>query len=276
VVLLYVLFVFSAGYCLRTHESNIEAYYGTKRAILNDAAATELSADERLALLRDQIWARKKFDARLRLLLLLFFVAGLFDFIIYRNGISSFWLAIIILLQTAAVLVFLVQRASYLPTDAQRDLNLAFEMHKGGACDAQREQLNSALAALENKIKFTGVKDKSRKFWHAAWPMMLLVFISAFITIPALCVGNQKLREDWRGAKTTSGNDLGERINKMQKDLQGVQQSFNELQQSNLQLQHQLLDEKLSPYTKRDEAERRFVTREELNRLVESMTTTKK
>jgi hypothetical protein len=269
-VLLYVLFVFSVGYCLRLHESNIEAYYGAKRVILEDAAALPLSADEKLSLLADQTTARRTLDARFRVAFLLSLVAGLFDFIFYRNGVSPFWLTITVLFQTTALVMFLVQRNFYLQRYSERDLKLAKYVNARTAGDASRvDELKSVLEVLEDEMKLKRMKNQSRKFWHGAWHMMLLVSISAVITIPTLYRNNLKLQEDWIGKKTVSANDLSEQINKMQQDLQGVQKSFNELAQGNVHLQQRLLDEKLAPYSKRDEADRRFVTREEFNKLIE-------
>ena len=273
VVLLYVLFVFSVGYCLRLHESNIEAYYGAKKVILEDAAGAPLSAHEKLRLLADQTTARRAQDGRLRVASLLTMVAGLFDFIAYRNGIGEFLLTISILSQVTALVMFLVQRHFYLQRYSERDLKLAKSVNVRTAADAERvEELKGALEVLEDEMQLKRMKNQSRKFWHGAWHIMLLVSIPAVMTISMLSITNQKLREDWTGGKRASASDLGQQINKIEGDLRSIRESFNELSQSNVQLQQQLLDEKLTPYTKRDEADRRFVTREELKQLIESKT----
>lgn len=144
-------------------------------------------------------------------------------------------------------------------------------MSRGDSCDEQRNKLNRMLEALENRMNVRAAKDGARRFCYASWHMMLLVLLSAVVTIPTLYRSNQKLHEDWNGQKVISLNEMSQQINKLQEDFQGVQQSFNELQQSNVQLQRRLLDDKLTPYTMRDEIDQRFVTREELNRMIESI-----
>jgi len=268
VVLLYVLFVFSVGYCLRLHESNIESYYGAKKVILEDATTRPLPPDERLRLLKDQTWTRKDLDARWRVLLLLMLVVGLFDLIIYRNGISPLWLSIIILFQAAAAVLFLVQRHFYREGYSKEDLKHASDLIEAGNPNAVT--LNRVLEGLEDSIKVRYTKHKARRFWHSVWHVMLLVSLSAAIAISALYKGNQKLHDDWRGSNAVSAGDLGQQIIKTQNDVQNIQKTFNELQQHNVQLQKQLLDEKLAPYTKRDEAEQLFVTRAELEKIIDA------
>ena len=268
VVLLYVLFIFSAVYCLRLHESNIEAYYGAKKDILEDTMTKPLPPEERLRLLKDQTRIRQNLDARWRVLLLLILVAGLFDFITFRNGISPVWLSFVILFQAAAAVMFLVQRHFYREGYSEEDLKHASDLIKAG--NPNDVTLNRVLEGLEDNIKVRYTKDKVRRFWHSVWHMMLLVSLSAAIAILALYKGNQKLRDDWRGSNAVNAGNLGQQITKMQNDVQNIQKTFNELQQSNVQLQKQLLDEKLAPYTKRDEAEQRFVTREELDKIIDA------
>ena len=270
VVLLYVLFNVSAIHCLRLHESNLEAYYGAKKAILEDESVTSLTSDQRVKLLTDQTKARRELDPRLRILLMLVLVAALFDVIVVRNGISSSSLLAVISFQAVAALLFLAQRYFYRQSDIEDDSNGAVELNKNAICDTQRDELNRVLNTLEDKMSMRRTKDKSRKFWYGSWHIMLLVLASAAITIPGLYRSNQKVRQDWIGQVPISANDVGSQINKLQQELQNVQKSFNEMQQSNVQLQKQLLDERLIPYTKRQEADQRFVTREEFNKMLES------
>lgn len=269
VVLLYVLFVFAAGYCLRLHESNIESYYSAKKDILEDASANPLPPDERLTLVTDQIRTRQNLDARRRVLLLLILIAGLFDFITYRNGIGGLWLSFVILFQAIAAVMFLVQKHFYRQGYSTDDLKRAYDLLKSIDPNDVTE-LNRIVERLEEKIKVRYTKDRVHKFWHGVWHMMLLVSLSAVIAIPALYKGNQKLRDDWRGTNAVSEGDLGQQITKMQNDVQDIQKTFNQLQQTNVQLQKHLLDEKLASYTKRDEAEQRFVTREELDKIIDA------
>jgi hypothetical protein len=247
VILLYVLFILSVDYCLRLHESYVAAYYVAKKVILNDETAPiEPSVDARLELIKDEIATRKILDVRTYVLFLLAVVAGFFDFVIYRNGITLEWLGAIIGIQVLAAVIFLVQKRIYRQSYSEEEL-------KAAKCDQQ-------VTSLESKLKLTD------KFWYRPWHMILLMLISAIIAASHLYRNSQKLQEDWNGTKATLVTDMGEQINKMQQDFQGLQRSYNELQQSNVQLQKRLLDEKLKPYTTREESEQRFITREEFNK----------
>lgn len=263
VILLYVFFVLSAAYCLGLHESNIRAYYGAKKIVLEDELlenpSTEtLQVGARLKLLADHVKARRDLDVRLHVLVLVCLVALLFDFIIYRSGVGFIWLMGIILVQVVAVVVFLVQRWLYRKPYSETDWKNA---------DAVKNAIPPAVdtvASLDNMEVRMGANPR-RTRW-----LMGLVLVSAGLAVFPLYRGSQKLQEDWRGSKTVFGKDLGEQINKIQQDLQNVQQSFNELQQSNLKLQTQLLDQKLAPYTKLQEADQRFLTKDEFSKFVES------
>jgi hypothetical protein len=254
VVLLYILFILSAGFCLRLHESNIAAYYVTKKAILADTIGSAIpSVDDRLKLLKDETETRKSQDVRIYIFIFLAFVAVLFDLIIYRNGVTAGWLTVIIAVQALAGAIFLIQDIFYRRTFTENEL-------KAATCDQQ-------IAALENKARLSN-KGKSRKSWQV-WHMSLLVVISGALAGYAIFQNNQKLREDEQGA-AISAADVGEKINKIQQDLESLQNSYNKLQQNNVQLQKQLLDEKLKPYTTRDEAEQRFMTKEAFNNFLKS------
>jgi hypothetical protein len=263
VILLYLFFILSAGYCLGLHESNIRAYYAAKKTILEDALLADpstqtLQVGERLKLLADHVKVRQDLDVRAHVLGLASLVALLFDFIIYRNGVRSVWLAGIILAQVAAVVVFLVQRWLYRQPYSERDWKSIDNVKDTNP--ATPETLAS-LKKMEEGMRSTPQRTRL---------LVCVVLISAGLAAFPLYKGSQKLQEDWRGSKTVSGHDLGEQISKMQQDLQNVQQAFNEMQQSNLQLQKELLDQKLAPYTKLQEADQRFLTRDEFSKFRES------
>jgi len=263
VMLLYVFFILSAGYCLGLHESNIRAYYDAKKTILEDASLDEpstqtLQVGERLKLLADHVKARKDLDVRFHVLGISCIVALLFDFVIYRNGVRSLWLAGIILVQVVAVVIYTVQRRLYRQPYSECGWK---------SLDAVKNTNPTALETLESLKKMEAGMEPYP--WRAR-SLVCLVLMSAVLAVFPLYWGSQKLQEDWRGSRTVNEKDLGEQINKIQQDLQNVQQSFNELQQSNLKLQTQLLDQKLAPYTKLQEADQRFLTKDEFSKFVES------
>lgn len=251
VILLYVLFVLSADYCLRLHESNVADYYKTKKIILEDASSpAALAVEVRHKLLKDETETRELLDARIYIFALLALAAGLFDLIIYRNGITFGWLITIWVVQALAVLIFLVQGKIYHQSFSDEELRAVGN--------------DQQITRLENKLNL-----KDRSLYRFRY-MILLVLLSGTIAVFSLYRNNQELQADWKGTKTASSMDVGEQINKMQQDFQGLQKSYNELQQSNVELQKQLLDEKLKPYTTRDEAEQHFMTKEAFDNFLKS------
>jgi hypothetical protein len=273
VTLVYLVFVLSAGYCLRQHEANIETYYSAKRNLLEDASApSELPVQDRLKVLDDELKARRKNDVRIYVFLLLILVGGVFDFIIWRNGVGFGWLAAIAILQSMAAIIFWVQAHLYRQPYSAKDRQAIDTLENA---NPHGPESLAKLAILEDKLKLREMNDKSHRLFHASWHLVLLLSVSGIIAIWPLYRSNEKLQDDWRGAKSVSVSDLSQKLNKVQEDFQSAQASFNQLQQSNLHLQKQLLDEKLGPYQQRQEAEQRFVTREEFNRFVTSQNKTK-
>lgn len=84
VVLLYVLFISFALYCLKQHEDYVALHHSTKRKQLLRAEQFTLSKWH--GTLQDELNDRKKLNVRPYLLLLLLCVISLFDFILIRNG----------------------------------------------------------------------------------------------------------------------------------------------------------------------------------------------
>jgi hypothetical protein len=260
VVLLYVLFILSAGFCLRLHESNIAAYYVTKKAMLADSIGTALpSAEERLKLLKDETETRRSQDVRIHIFIFLAIVALLFDLIIFRNGVTAGWLTAVIAAQALSGAIFLVQDIFYRRPFMEDELNAA-------TCDEQ-------IAALESKALLSN-RGKNRPSWQV-WHMLLLIMISGILAGYPIIQNNQKLGEDWRGTAAVSDRDVGVKMNEVQQKLDSLQKSYNKLQQNNVQLQKQLLDETLKSYATRDEAEQRFLTKEAFNDFIKSQNQTK-
>ena len=251
VILLYVLFVLSVDYCLRRHEFDVANYYRAKKDLLKDAAASNsLSVDERLKLLKVETDIRKSFHVRIGVLLLLGLVSWIFDFIIYGNGISLRWLIAVIVVQVFAIVIFGIREWIY--------------THPYGKEQFEAAKNDQQLDALEKELD---LKDKRL---YKQWPMLLVMLICAGLAGYPLYNSNQQIQEDLSGAKTPSATDIGDQLSKIQQELEGLQKSYNELQQNNIQLQNKLLDEKLKPYTTRDEAEQRFMTKEAFNDFLKS------
>jgi cell division protein ZapA (FtsZ GTPase activity inhibitor) len=257
VAVLYLLFVYSTGYCLVRHEIDIRRYYSAKKHLLEDAE--ELSSQERLNLLKDETSVRKKLDVRPWVLCVLFFVAALFDFIVYRNGTPSPWLWIGIICQVGVVVVFILQWIKYR------------QPYKQAEWDATKSLLDQGNGSNEINQKLQNMEGGLDTYQHNAWAWVLavLVLLSACIPVIALVRTNQKIRDDLlHGRKPVSYGALAQQIDKLQQELQRIQDSYIELEKSNVELQQKLLDQRLAPYLTNEQAIKRFITREEFDRRV--------
>jgi hypothetical protein len=106
-LLLYLLLVSSALYCLNHHEATIRFYYLAKKDLLSDVR--QFISQLKLRLFNEENDVRRDLSARPYVLILLILVAVVFDFVLYRNGVNAGRLYTLIIVQSLCLLVFFLQ-----------------------------------------------------------------------------------------------------------------------------------------------------------------------
>ncbi|HEX8845146.1 MAG TPA: hypothetical protein VF791_10905 [Pyrinomonadaceae bacterium] len=111
VILLYLLLISFALYCLKQHEDYIALHHSTKRKQL--LRAEKFTHSNWRDTLQDELGDRKKLSVRPYLLLLLLCVMGLFDFVLRRNGYTWPFILWCIIPQILLIPIFVWQWHKY-------------------------------------------------------------------------------------------------------------------------------------------------------------------
>jgi hypothetical protein len=86
ITIVYLLFAGSALYCLLLHESYVRLLHKTRRSIAE--RAEKLTPAKKLELFQSEVDERRKLSARPHVIIILVIAAGLFDFVLYTNGLA--------------------------------------------------------------------------------------------------------------------------------------------------------------------------------------------
>jgi hypothetical protein len=241
VILLYVLLISFALYCLKQHEDYISLHNSTRRKQL--IRAEKFTLPDWQKTLDYEFEDRKKLSVRPYLLLLLLCVMGLFDFVLRRNGYPWPFFLWCVAPQILLICIFAWQWQKYRsPYNVDAALAPLVESPTGNTD-------NEAWATKVDEIADNSLEVK----W---WPpenvkiLIIIVLLSVVNPIWFFYVTNLKLREDFTsGTKTVSSADLNRQIEKVQQDLKKIESSFQEMQ--SVETQRELIEQRLTPFQQR-------------------------
>jgi hypothetical protein len=138
--------------------------------------------------------------------------------------------------------------------------------------DYQQDEVAGAVEQVKQKLQ-TSNESRAKgldEYKNRNWRISLFVILLISACIPAIFFmrSNENIQKDWRGEKTASVQELGNKIEKTKEDLKGLQDAYERLKQGNEESQQRQLDERFNRYMEKKEAQETYVTKQELeNRL---------